>query len=324
MPRDVKLARRWLWTPVALLILAAGSYAAYVALQPERLPQGFVYGNGRVEGTEVRLSSELAGRVSWSALVEGTPVAAGAPLVRIDPADLATVAARAEAESAAVARERTRLDAELRAAQHHRATAATDLARYRDLEARGTAPPQRREVAENVLQEADGRVRALEAARAALTSRVDAAGQVVALAQAQVGKTEIRAPLAATVLLKLVEPGEFVSPGQPLATLVDLSRLELKIYVPEAEIGRIKLDAPARVRVDALPERYFEARVARVDGEAQFTPRDVHMPDERSRLVFGVTLSLANPGEVLKPGMPADAWVQWQAGPWPARLPVPR
>ena len=82
MPGEVKLARRWLWTPGVLLILAAGSYAAYVALQPERLPEGLVYGNGRIEGTEVRLSSEVAGRVVWSALVEGTAVAVGTPLVR--------------------------------------------------------------------------------------------------------------------------------------------------------------------------------------------------------------------------------------------------
>ena len=48
------------------------------------------------------------------------------------------------------------------------------------------------------------------------------------------------------------------------------------------------------------------------------------MPDERVRLVFGVTLAIDNPDGVLKPGMPTDAWILWQpdAG-WPERLFVP-
>ncbi len=80
----------------------------------------------------------------------------------------------------------------------------------------------------------------------------------------------------------------------------------------------------ARVKVDAFADRFFEARVARVDQRAQFTPRDIHMPEERVRMVFGVTLALENPQGVLKPGMPADAWILWKSGAaWPDRLFVP-
>ena len=95
--------------------------------------------------------------------------------------------------------------------------------------------------------------------------------------------------------------------------------------MPESEIGKIKLNDPARVRVDAFPQRTFEARVARVDPRAQFTPKDVHMPDERARLVFGVVLAVDNPEAYLKPGMPADAWVRWKPeASWPDKLTVPR
>lgn len=107
--------------------------------------------------------------------------------------------------------------------------------------------------------------------------------------------------------------------------LVRLSQIELKIYLPESLIGKVKLDAPARVRVDAFPKRLFDARIERVDQEAQFTPRDIHMPQERTRMVFGVTLAVDNRERLLKPGMPADAWILWQprAG-WPAHLFVPQ
>ena len=58
--------------------------------------------------------------------------------------------------------------------------------------------------------------------------------------------------------------------------------------------------------------------MAVIDGQAQFTPRDVHMADERSRTVYGVTLAAANPEGLLKPGMPADSWILWdEKSGWP-------
>lgn len=324
MPSTFRIPQTWLWTPVLLIVLAAASYGVYLALQPPKLPPGLIYGSGRIEGTETRLGSEIAGRVAWSGLTEGVAVKAGTPLVRIDATDLDTVLGRTGKEKAAAIRDLARLDAELATARHHRDTAANDAQRYRDLEKRGTATSQRREQADNALAEADGRLKALEASRAALAARRDAVQQSEILSRSQVEKAELRAPLDATILLKLVEPGEVVAAGQPLAVLVNLAALELKLYVPEADIGRIKLGASARVRVDALPARYFPAKVARIDAEAQFTPRDVHMPDERARLVFGVTLSLSNPDGLLKPGMPADAWIQTLNSAWPERLVVPK
>ena len=78
----------------------------------------------------------------------------------------------------------------------------------------------------------------------------------------------------------------------------------------------------ARMR---FPIATSTARVSRVDAQAQFTPRDIHVPEERTRLVFGVTLALDNREGQLKPGMPADAWVRWDpATAWPAQLVVPR
>ena len=108
-----------------------------------------------------------------------------------------------------------------------------------------------------------------------------------------------------------------------LQHLVDLSRLELKVYLAVNELGKIRLGDQARVRVDAFPEEPFEAQVARVDEYAQFTPRDIHVPDERTQMVYGVTLALGNAERRLKPGMPADAWIRFDDVPWPERLPIP-
>jgi HlyD family secretion protein len=308
-----------------LLLLAAGSYAFYVYLRPEPLPEMLLYGNGRIEGTEVRVSAEVPGRVVESALVEGTTVGAGDLLVRLDDTELRLELAQARAEAAAVELERQRLAEELRAWRHHRETAGADLARARELRQRDTIPEARLEQVENAAQEARARVAALEAQLSAVEARHEAAETAAALLETRLDKTRIHAPIDATVLVKAVEEGEFVQPGRVVAVLVDLYRVELRVFLPQREIGKVKLGDPARARVDALPERDFEARVARVDQRAQFTPRDVHMPEERVTQVFGVTLALANPDGLLKPGMVADAWILWQDGAdWPERLIVPR
>ena len=319
------MRKSWLWTPAVLLLLAAGSYALYLYLRPEPLPETVLYGNGRIEGTEVRISGEVPGRVVESTLVEGTTVGAGDLLVRLDDTELRLELARARAEAAAVELERQQVAEELRAWRHHRETAEADLARARDLRQRDTIPEARLEQAEDAAQEARARVGALDAQLSAIRARREAAETVAALVEAQLDKTRIHAPIDATVLVKAVEEGEFVQPGRVVAVLVDLDRVELRVFLPQREIGKVRLGDPARVRVDAFPERDFEARLARVDQRAQFTPRDVHMPEERVTQVFGVTLALADPDGLLKPGMAADAWILWQAeADWPERLVVPR
>jgi HlyD family secretion protein len=155
------------------------------------------------------------------------------------------------------------------------------------------------------------------AAVAAARARIEAAEATRALARANLGDTTVAAPFAATVLETLVQPGEVVAAGTPLMTMVDLSRLHAKVYVAEADLGRVKVGDPARVYTDAFPGRGFEAAVSEVAEQAEFTPRDVHMKDERARLVFAVKLALRTPAGILKPGMPVDARIRWTPeAPW--------
>lgn len=319
------MKRTWILSPLALVVLAAGSYALYVYLQPARLPPSVIYGNGRIEATDVRIGSEIGGRVAESRLIEGKAVASGDLLVRIDDTELGLRLAQSKAERETAERVRTRVEAELAVARHHASTARSDAQRYRTLRGSETVSAQRLEQAENALQEAEGNVRALEAALREAEAQRDAADKAVALVNEQLAKARISAPVAGTILVKATEPGEVVAPGQSLAIMADLSRLELKLFVSEGDLAKVKLGAAARVLTDAFPDHYASAAVSRVDETAQFTPRDVHMPDDRVQTVFGVTLSVENPNQELKPGMPADAWIKWDdKAAWPDRLPVPR
>ncbi len=153
-----------------------------------------------------------------------------------------------------------------------------------------------------------------EAALQAALAQEETARAVLAEAEAVLAKAIIRAPISGTVVNKLVDEGELVAPGTPLVRLVDLDNLELTVYFPGRELGRVKLGQPARVFIDSYPNQPLEGKVTFISQEAEFTPKNVHMKDERTKMVYAVKISLANPEGLLKPGMPADAEILLDEG----------
>ena len=148
--------------------------------------------------------------------------------------------------------------------------------------------------------------------RALQESRRSAAARL-AEAEANLAERLIVAPANGTIVSRPVEVGDVVSPGSPIFQLVDMRRLYVKVYIPEREIAKLRLGAPAEVFVDAFPNRSFPARVSKISDQAEFTPKNVETTEERLKLVFGVELTFVNPDSLLKPGMPADCVVHWQS-----------
>jgi HlyD family secretion protein len=315
--------KSWIWSLMVIVLIAVTSYAFFLLTDRTPLPEGFVYGNGHIEGRDVKVAAEREGRVLQHSLVEGESVTAGDVLVEIDPSDAEDLIRATEAELTSLKENIAAIDNQLSTWRHHVETAERQLQRVRSLQAKKLASQHDIDTAENAVKEAQGQLQVLRNQRKSLNAQVEAANARVSLAESQRDKLEVTAPLSGTVLIRAVETGEIVSAGQPLAVIVDLGRLELKVYVSTHNLNRINLGDDARIRVDGL-ERYFTAKVSRIDDFAQFTPRDIHMPDERQRMVYGVTLILDNTDNELKPGMPADAWIRWDTtADWPELLMVP-
>jgi multidrug resistance efflux pump len=136
----------------------------------------------------------------------------------------------------------------------------------------------------------------------------------IAEADANLAERKIVAPVDGTILSRPVEVGDVVSPGSPVFVMVDMNRLYVKVYIPEPDIGKLRLGDPADVSVDAFPDRTFAARVTKIYQQAEFTPKNVETQEERLKLVFGVELSFVQAEGLLKPGMPADGVIHWTSG----------
>ena len=157
------------------------------------------------------------------------------------------------------------------------------------------------------------RIRAKEAEVEALERQRDHAYAVLDEADSILKDLTITAPTSGTVTSRMVDAGEVIAAGAPLLELVDMDHLYLKVFVPEVQIGKIRLDLPARIYTDAFPEHPFDARVRYVASKAEFTPKEVQTPDERVKLIYAVKLYLnENPDHRLTPGLPADAVIRWK------------
>ena len=144
-------------------------------------------------------------------------------------------------------------------------------------------------------------------------ARTREAEAALAEAQSTLDDLTIVAPTGGTIVSRFVDEGEVVAAGSPLFDLVNLDRLYLQAYVPETQIGRLRLDLPARIYTDAFPDEPFDATVRYIASEAEFTPKEVQTRDERVKLVYAVRLYFdANPDHRLTPGLPADAVIRWK------------
>ena len=135
---------------------------------------------------------------------------------------------------------------------------------------------------------------------------VDQAQANLNLINAQIEKLAVYAPIDGVILLRNVEPGEFIQPGATALTMADLSDITITVYVPEDHYGEVNLGQTAEVRVDSFPELTFTATVVHIADQAEFTPRNVQTVEGRSSTFYAIKLKVENIDGKLKIGMPAD------------------
>ncbi|MBN2388147.1 MAG: efflux RND transporter periplasmic adaptor subunit [Anaerolineales bacterium] len=149
-------------------------------------------------------------------------------------------------------------------------------------------------------------LRQAEAAAQQALLAVTQAEANLALVDVQIARLIVTAPVDGVILIRTIEPGEFVTPGGVAMTLGRLDDLTITVFVPEDRYGELSLGQSASVTVDSFPGRTFAATVVHIAGQAEFTPRNVQTAEGRTSTVYAIRLQVDDPDGVLKPGMPAD------------------
>ncbi|OWW00299.1 HlyD family efflux transporter periplasmic adaptor subunit [Rhizobium sp. R693] len=346
------------WLFIALLaILVVGGYYAWQKFSKSGLPDGIASGNGRIEATEIDISTKTAGRIQDILVNEGDFVAAGQVLARMDTEQLEARRRQAEAQlrRAVIGVDTANSLVKQREAEHAAAIAVvaqreaqadaaqTKLTRSEQLLKSNTISQQILDDDRAAAQGAKAAVAAaqaqLAAAEAAITSSkaqvvdadaaVDAAKAEIESIEADITDSVLKSPREGRVQYKVAQPGEVLAAGGRVLNIVDLSDVYMTFFLPTDQAGRVAMGAEVRLVLDAAPKYIIPANVTFVADVAQFTPKTVETQEERTKLMFRIKARI--PPDLLrkyvqfvKTGLPGMAYVQLDPkAEWPAHISGP-
>ncbi len=300
--------------------------------------EGLIAAPGRVEAVseEIRVSSELSGRLKAVDVEEGDRVHKGQVIAQLVNEDYAARVAAAEATLAQRQAELLRLVNGARS-QERRASEADLAAAQAVLENSQREAERRRNLADHDMisrDEADRYERAYKVARAEYErasqeyslvqadardderqrdeAAVAAARAQLAEARAYCEKTFIRSPIDGVILRKFRHTGESVSTqfDSPVVTLADDSSLRVRLDVDETDVARLRVGQPAFVTAEAYGSRKFTGRVMRVGHILGRKNVRTDEPSERVDTKILETLVQLDRGQTLPLGLRVDSFVQ--------------
>ncbi|MCT2399561.1 HlyD family efflux transporter periplasmic adaptor subunit [Novosphingobium mangrovi (ex Huang et al. 2023)] len=287
--------------------------------------------HGNVDVRQVSLAFEGSGRVEALKVEEGDRIKAGDLLAVLDTQTLALEADQAVARVAADRQTVLRMQNgsrpeeiqqardSLAAAQADAVRAAADLTRMKNVAAatdgRGVSG-QEIDRAASIAKASKAQARqaqealtlALKGPRAedvaAAQAQLKGSEAAVALIRHRIAQGELRAPEDAVVRSRLLEVGDMASPQRPVYELALTSPKWIRVYVNEADLGRVKPGMDAQVMTDSAPDKPVPGKVGYISSVAEFTPKSVETEDLRTALVYEVRVLVDDKTGLLRLGQP--------------------
>ncbi|MFZ5926824.1 MAG: efflux RND transporter periplasmic adaptor subunit [Acidobacteriota bacterium] len=313
------------WAAAILIVLLLNACGRRAAEAPEPVAAVQVREAARTERAEVvraggnveayetaEVGFQVAGRIRRVLVEEGQMVSQGQLLAELDPTDyrLGADIAGEEAAAARAMAEKARTGARRQELEQARAAfeqAEDEYRRMKILYERKSLAPNDFKKIETHWQIAKQRYEeALEGARRedreAAEARARQAEANAKLSRKRVEDTQLRAPIGGVVARRLADTGEMIAAGMPVVALMKLHPARVRVGVPEAEIGKVRIGQAARVRIPSLGGREFPAKVELTGFAAE--------PQSRT---FPVRLLAPNPALELRAGMIAEAEIDTMA-----------
>jgi multidrug resistance efflux pump len=297
---------------ILLAVLLAAGAAAWGLLKSRREKPLVL--SGSIEARDVEVGSLMGGRVAKVLVEEGASVTAGQPIVQFET-DLPDL--QVQQEKARVEQARSNLVKALRgprgeeiaSARAQAENAERERLRFKALLDQGIVAREAYDTAATTARTA--REAFLELQRGNRPEDIAVARSLLEAEEKQLGYLErqraeslVKAPAAGVIESIDLRPGDLVGANQPVARMLEPSQLWVRVFVPEPQLGRVRIGQSAALTVDTYPGREFPGKVVEIRTQAEYTPRNVQTLDQRMDQVFGVKVSI-DPVPELKPGMAA-------------------
>ena len=281
VPNAVKGRRRAIVSS-ALLVIAIISAAALIYGGYKKIAEArTIKVSGNIEGNEVKISFRVAGLIQELLVDEGYVIKIGDTLARLDKAPL--IQQRDEAAAA------------LRLAEAQHGFDKLEYVRYENLFTEGAVSAQQRDAAKTKMDTDKANIDKLTAS--------------LALDELNLAWGDLSSPLNGYITVKSALQGENIQIAGPVFTAIDLNDIWVSAYVDERDLGRIKLNQKAYVKIDAYPHKKYDGRISFISQQTEFTPKYIQTTKERVKYVYRIKVKVDNSSLNLKPGMPADAYI---------------
>ena len=319
---------------VLLMLAIALGIGGWLYLRPNRPVTGaFVILYGNVDIREVQPAFNNSGPVTRMLVQEGDAVKMGELIATLDDARFAAALAQAEGEMRNQEQVLARLLAGSRPEEIDQAKATMNALEvtYQNDEINYQRAQKLAETGAGTTRQSDDARAAYDAAKhqyeaarqayllavkgprkediAAARATLESDQGAVALAKSQLADTRLYAPSDGIVEDRILEPGDMASPATPVYTIALTSPLWVRAYVPEAELGRIRLGMPATITTDSYPGRAYHGWIGYLSPTSEFTPKTVETPELRTALVYQLRVYVCDPRDELRLGMPATVHI---------------
>jgi HlyD family secretion protein len=261
-------------------------------LKGSRLPAGIVKSNGRLEATQVDVSSKYAGRLIDLTVEEGSVVTEGQTLAKISSPEVDAQLRAAQADLQRAKDALAAAEAEIRTKQSALEYAQSEYDRGSKLVSSGTISKQSYDQRKRNFDSATSAVETAKSQRDQAVSAIKSADAQVERLNATIAEMTLVSPRNGRVQYQLARSGEVVAAGAPILTILDLTDVYMTLFLPAGEAGRVGIGSEARLILDPIPQFVVPAKVSFVAADAQFTPKTVETSDERAKLMFRVKLRI--------------------------------
>ncbi|GBR47939.1 HlyD family secretion protein [Acetobacter pomorum] len=311
----------------SFLVIAGGAFAWHEHQVAQSVPDGIVYGNGRLEFTRIDVAVKYPGRITQLLAQEGDDVISGQVLAQEDKATVQAQYDQASAQQSRAASAAGRASAELVARQAALQLARDELRHAQKMRQQNLVSDMEVTQRRTQVETAQAAVNAAsQAVQEALHAKEGAAAQVNQV-QTVLDDMTIRAPVAGRIEYRVIETGSVLPPGGRVYSMLDPVDPYMTLFFPIASISNLKIGDEARIRFDGL-DAPVSATVSFIDSQAQFTPKYVETATEREQLVYRVKLRVTPDeqkrlGPLLKAGMTGEGYIKQRPdASWPqAALP---
>jgi len=290
-----------------ILIVLAIPVSAVVYLMPKKLPKGIIQTTGIIEGTELNIAPKITERIKEIKFEEGDYVKEGEIAVVLDSDKEKAQFDQAQANLEVAKANVLTTAADIEKAKVNIEDTKRDLGRYSALLEKKLVSQNDKDKAQTAYDNAVADLNRAQAQRSYAEANVKQAEAALQVAKVNLDDTVINSALSGSVTSRAYEPGEYVSAGSSILTIVNLKDIWVRVDVDETQVSKIKLGDLVKIKVDSLPQEEFTGKVSEINSEGEFaTQRDVKRGRQDIK-TFRVKVKIDETKGLLKQGMTATA-----------------